>query len=228
MNRLSLLARRLLTVTAVAAVVPMAAHASVIETFDWVPDFEQSGNYTHEPSGTLTLTLSSWSQIPDSGSGLGPYYASGSNQAQVDISGFTYTVGGALTGPTITLANVSAISFTTTKPWQTSSLVTPANGNGSHYPAPTQGYYLISQFTLSGTVGGEAFMMATAAGGTAGTTLDTQLPNSDLTYDGSTEEGGYWELVSATPVPLPAALPLLLSGFAGLGALARRRKVAPT
>jgi len=32
--------------------------------------------------------------------------------------------------------------------------------------------------------------------------------------------------LTATPVPLPAALPLLLSSFAGLGALVRQRKLA--
>jgi hypothetical protein len=33
--------------------------------------------------------------------------------------------------------------------------------------------------------------------------------------------------LNATPVPLPAALPLLLSGMAGLGTLARRRRLSP-
>jgi hypothetical protein len=32
--------------------------------------------------------------------------------------------------------------------------------------------------------------------------------------------------MNVVPVPSPAALPLLLSGVAGIGAMARRRKVA--
>jgi hypothetical protein len=216
---------RLLAMAAVAIVLPLAAHASVVETFQWVPDFEQSGNYSTEPSATLQLTLSSFTLTPLSGNGLGPYYASGSNQATADITGFTYTTGGGI-NVTVNLSNVSSVTFTTTKAWQTSGLVTPAAANGDQFPAPTQGYYLISQFQLSGTVNGEAFMIATAAGGTAGTTVPTGMPNSDFTYDGTTEEGGYWKLV--TPVPLPMALPLLLSGIGGLGVFVHRRRVAPT
>jgi hypothetical protein len=225
MSRRGLPARRLLAVTAVTAVLPMAAHASVIETFTWVPDYEQSGGYSQEPTATLQLTLSSWTLTPLSGSGVGPYYASGSDAATANITGFSYNGHGA----TITLSNVSASgeTVTTTAPWQTSSLVTPAADNGEDgYPAPTQGYYLISAFTLSGTVNGEAFMMSTASGGTPGTTLASQIPNSDFTYDNTVEEGGYWELTPAS-VPLPAALPLLLSGIAGLGVFALRRKFAP-
>jgi hypothetical protein len=211
----------LLAIAAVATALPMAAHASVVETFQWVPDFEQSGNYTTVPSATLQLTLSSFTLTPLSGNGLGPYFASGSDQMTADITGFTYTTGGGV-NVTVNLSNVSTVTFTTTSPWITSGLVTPAAANGDHFAAPTQGYYLISQFQLSGTVNGEAFMMATADGGTAGATVATGMPNSDFTYDGTTEEGGYWKLV--TPVPLPLALPLLASGIAGLGALARRRK----
>jgi hypothetical protein len=209
----------LLAMAAVASSLPMAAHASVVENFVWVPDFEQSGNYSTVPSATLQLTLSSFALTPLSGAGLGSYYASGSDQTTANSTGFTYNTGGGV-NVAVGLSNVSTIAFTTTSPWQTSSVVTPAAANGDEFPAPTQGYYLISQFQLSGTVNGEAFMMATAAGGTAGTTLATGLPNSDFTYDGSTEEGGYWKLV--TPVPLPLGLPLLLSGIGGLGLFVRR------
>jgi hypothetical protein len=40
-------------------------------------------------------------------------------------------------------------------------------------------------------------------------------------------DAGYWQLTSLTPVPLPAAFPLLLSGLAALGALRRRRLGRP-
>jgi len=38
--------------------------------------------------------------------------------------------------------------------------------------------------------------------------------------------GSYTAGIGVTAVPLPAALPLLLSGMAGLGAMARRRRVS--
>jgi len=46
---------------------------------------------------------------------------------------------------------------------------------------------------------------------------------------GVANDSGYWKLRSLTPtvVPLPAAMPLFLSGIARLGAWARRRKVTP-
>jgi hypothetical protein len=38
--------------------------------------------------------------------------------------------------------------------------------------------------------------------------------------------GSYTAGIGVTAVPLPAAVPLLLSGMAGLGAMARRRRVS--
>jgi len=215
--------RRVLAVGAIATALPLAAHASVIETFEWVPDYEQTGGYSQEPVATLQLTF----QSPETFASNGSYWASSGDAMKADITAFSYT--GGSQALSINLSNVSGVTVTTTAPWQTSGLVTPAADNGEDgYPAPKNGYYLISAFTLAGTVNGQSFMMATNAGGTAGTTVDTGIPNSDFTYGagpGAIEEGGYWELVQ--PVPLPAGLPLLLSGIAGLGVLAHRRKVAP-
>jgi hypothetical protein len=53
---------------------------------------------------------------------------------------------------------------------------------------------------------------------------------SSFTLSGETTTPGTFEGYSATlttsPVPVPAALPLLLSGVAGIGIFARRRKIA--
>jgi len=213
--------RRLLAIAAVATALPMGAHASVVETFDWVPIVENpSTRWTTTPSGTLQLTLSSFALAGTSNPpNFGPYYSGPSGSAATaDITGFSYT---AANGVSYNLGEVTSrtLGNPITTTWQTSGLVTPAPGNGDPFPAPTAGYYLISGFTLSGP----GFMMANNVG-TAGATYANGVGNGDFTGP-VYEDGGYWKLV--TPVPLPAALPLLLSGIGGLGMLARRRKVAP-
>jgi hypothetical protein len=64
------------------------------------------------------------------------------------------------------------------------------------------------------------------SGGTSGWQVfmsGTGLPNGGV--DGGTVYDGTFTL-TAEPVPRPAALPLLLSGLAALGAMGRRRKLA--
>ena len=212
---------RLLAIVAAAAL-PMAAHANtVVETFDWVPISETPASAQKTtPSGTLQLTVTSWSltgsSIPPN---FGPYYQSGNNAATVNITGFSYTAGDGLTAD---LAEVTSSSVrSTTTPWQTSGSVTPAPGNPDPFSSPTAGYYLVSGFTLSGdTSKGSPFMVSNNVG-TAGATFDNGVPNGDATFNASgsipaIEDGGYWELTSVTPVPLPPALLLLLSGLGAL------------
>jgi hypothetical protein len=84
---------------------------------------------------------------------------------------------------------------------------------------------LVTQFSVSGTVAGTPFMLANAAG-FAGTNLPTGLGNGGNTINppNAIADGGYWMLASAAPVPLPATLPLVLSGLAALGGAVRRRR----
>jgi hypothetical protein len=220
--------KRLLPLAAVAtAALPLAAHASVIETFDWVPISEDpTSAQTTTAHGTLQLTLSSWALTGTSDPpNFGPYYASGNDAATVNITGLSYT---AANGLTATLSEVTSESVrSTTTPWETSGLVTPAAGGQSPKGTPTQGYYLISGFTVSGkTAQGSPFMIANNLG-TAGATFSNGVPNGDATFNAAgsipaIEDGGYWEFVSATTVPLPPGLALLVSGLGLMFWLMRR------
>lgn len=218
--------RRLLAIAAATVALPIAAHASVIETFDWVPTQENPPTgWTTTPHGTLQLTLSTWTLGgPTTPPNFGPYFSGPTGTATTaNITGFTYV---AANGVTYNLGEVTSRTpgnpITTT--WQTSGLVTPAPLAGDPFPAPTPGYYLISGFTLAGSAGGVSFMMANNVG-TAGATYANGVGNADFTGP-VYEDGGYWKLETQA-VPLPAALPLLLSGIGGLGALVRRRKITP-
>jgi hypothetical protein len=62
--------------------------------------------------------------------------------------------------------------------------------------------------------------------GAAQTATFTGLRSINFAFGGSSADEFYLSALTATPVPVPAALPLLLAGLGGLGVMARRKRKA--
>jgi hypothetical protein len=221
--------RHLLAAALLVGALPMAAHATVIATFDWVPTSENPlQGQPSTASGTLQLTLASFSQTtgsnPTNSPNFAPYYASGT-ATSADITAFSYTDAN---GQSVNLSNLTTDSFQTSI-WETSATDTPATGAAAPSPPPS-GYYLVNGFTLSGTTAqGSGFQIANNVG-TPGATFANGIGNADNTFNlngthAAITDGGYWELASVTPVPLPSGLPLLLAGLGVLGWSQRRSRL---
>jgi hypothetical protein len=195
---------RVLGSAALLAALPLAANADTIATFDWVP-FQNGG--AGAGSGDFVLTLPG--SVP--GPGFDAHFASVA-AAQSAVTGFSYTFSN---GDSLSLSNLQAstLAINPTE-WLTTDSITPA---GTSTPA----LYLGTNFSFGGFVtppGGSLtpFKLASSGGMVTLGAGDAQLHITDT---------GYWRLDSLTPVPLPAAGLLLISGLAGLFGVGRSAKL---
>jgi hypothetical protein len=164
-------------------------------------------------------TLANFEWVEDSGSGT----HAESGTLVIDLPGTvtatTFTDGNASSGSlkslsytfssgtTVTLGNVTSSIFT--GQWATSN-ATATGGSG----APD----LISEFLLYGATPTQLSLVEAQG-------LATNVQAASYQYNG-VNDSGVWQLESLTPVPLPAGLPLLLSGLGLLGMNFRRRIAA--
>ena len=122
------------------------------------------------------------------------------------IKSLSYTFS---SGTTVTLANVTSSTFV--GQWETSNA--GATG-GSGVPD------LVSEFILDGTSPTQLSLTETQG-------LPTNVQPASYQYN-NVSDSGVWQLESLTPVPLPAGLPLVLSGLGLLGITLRRRHALAT
>jgi hypothetical protein len=89
----------------------------------------------------------------------------------------------------------------------------------------------VQNLTIGGTGAVNGKWSPSANGGTVDSTaLNTATPSTGeyvlqiIGFENGTASGTYNGTLAVTPVPLPAALPLLLTGLSGLGVWGRRRR----
>ena len=195
---------RLVASTALVVLAGTVQAATV--TLQWVP---LAGTTT---SGTLTLSSAS---IVDPNN----FTLTGTSSViAADLTAFSYSFSGG------TINNTLAYTLAAGTPAQLLA------GNGSW---TVTGGKLTSPFTITTPTNttGAAGLYTLIGGISLGVTAPANALSGAGTYNAltgtysGTLTQGYWQVTS---VPLPAALPLLLSGALGLGAMARRRRVSPS
>jgi hypothetical protein len=203
---------------------PAAAHADEILTFAWVPaDFAGSSvPGTVTPSGSIVVDLTTPAGTLTGAPGVGAatgfsqsYSGTAAQQTTAwkeALVGFMYTDSA---GMLFNLSSITSITPPTPLAWSDTNDVTPQFGASA-------GNYLLPSFILANTT------QTLSVNVGASTPTVVGLSANSVSSTGVSDRG-YWELQSvqnASPVPLPAGLGLLMSGFGLLGGLLRRRQGA--
>lgn len=167
--------------------------------------------YSNAFTDGLTLTLTSnFSPYFDSkNAGLGVCKVLNSNDQCVPASDDNVTFGESVTVDLNGLFDLSRFLFT---------------GEGHSLAAGIQPL-VTTETLLFGTNGG-ALQQTTFADLSAASFMNVQSFTLAFDDNGNNAKQFYLASVVATPVPLPAALPLLLAGLGGMAWVGRRRKAA--
>ena len=220
------------------------AYADVLPSTGNLTPNSVTGSYTSvaNPAGSGSVLQLNFGVLPGFASTFGTpssttsYEVLAANaQAGIDYTQSNPTVGLSLNtsnlGSLTLAANGQISNWQGALPSSGEAIDTTGTANYNALVGPLQGGSNgISGFNFSGTVGTTALdFFNMVPGSKRGTTAITEYSN--------TAGAGFWFLsstgdltwnvpTSTSPVPLPAAVWLLVSGLAGLGAIGRRRNVA--
>ncbi len=208
--------RTLAALGAVGLLLPLVpAHAATLATFEWI-------NLSGTGSGTMSLTLP--------GTFVAPTFSVGSltpAAALADLTAFSYTFSDGLT---VGLSDLTTRLFTDaggntitgpTVSWATSDATHGGFGSGS--PDLITGFIFSGNNSIAGGgISNYKISESSFSANNVGQASNLITP----TLGSASNDAGYWVLQSLEPVPLPAGLPLLVSGLGMIGAMWRRRRAA--
>lgn len=137
---------------------------------------------------------------------------------QVNISSLTFGAGGTGTANTTSLFNPAGLGLLDLSDVQVlSTVLDPSSPDAANLLIYSQESSLLLEVSRTGSVL-SMFSLAGITDSAEGVTID----RNGVIY--IVDEGPNMYILTPTPVPLPAAAWLLLSGVVGLGGLARRKK----